>query len=118
MKKKVFLIIGIIATAFTTLASINVLLFYQIRDNPRDHVAGSYICNNAEFVEKYGEPYSIGRYIAVSKEKTENSVFVPYSVDTDDYCVIVYVELQKNEGGNYTALSMRVLEVTENEDKI
>lgn len=116
MKKKVFLIIGIAVSAYITFTAIMILLFFQIRDNPRDHVAGSYICNNAEFVEEYGEPYSINRYVAEPKEKTENSVFVPYSVYTDDYRVIVHVELKKSEG-DYTALSMRVLEVRENDEK-
>lgn len=113
-KKKWWLIIVVVIAGFALFATVVIMMFNYISDNPIDTVAMSYLAKESGMQEEYGEILSIGRHIYHKTIKEESTIKAPYSVTTESGRVIVYVTLVKNDEA-WVADSWEVIEVIPNE---
>lgn len=95
--KKIFKVIALYLVCFLVFASVVLFLFNRMQNNPVDKVAMTYIRHCDEIIEFVGEIKSIGRYGLFKVEKIENTIIVPYSVETQNSRVVIAVTLIENE---------------------
>ncbi len=109
-KNKVIKIIILISVIFVLFATIVIVLFYRIRNNPIDKIAMPYIWSSDSIEEEYGTIESVSRFVVEKTEETDSTLSVPYSVQTDKYQVILRVNLIKNND-TWKAISYEVKKV-------
>ncbi|MDE6148788.1 MAG: hypothetical protein K2F81_01660 [Ruminococcus sp.] len=109
-KNRKFKIISIILLIYLLFATVVLICFYSIRNNPTDKIAMPYVWNDKDFQNQYGEISSVCRYHGYETKKTEKEMKVPYVVETKNYNV--YVILQKNDD-DWDAVSLDILDVKE-----
>lgn len=108
--KKTYTIIVICVLAFVVFASIVIIAFNSISNDPIDKIAIPYIRQNADFKNKYGELIWIGRNILYETKNDESMIKSAYTVEISSGRVIVYVTLIENDGG-WKAVSLEEVEV-------
>lgn len=106
------LIIGILI--YAVFAAIVITLFNSISNNPIDNLSKTYIRNNTDIQNQYGEIISIGKNVLYETRKDESTIQSPYTVETKTGRVIVYVTLIKSNE-EWKAVSSEVIEVIPNE---
>lgn len=109
-KNKIIKIIILISVIFVLFATIVVILFYNVRNNPVDKIAMPYIWDSNSIEEKYGTIESVSRFVVEKIEETDNNLSVPYSVQTDKYEVILRVNLIRSND-TWEAMSYEVEKV-------
>ena len=108
--KKLFKVIFIMACIHIVFVTIVFAMFHAIRNDPIDQIAMPYIWADEEMQTEYGSVFLVSRNVTRKIKKTENTMDVPYSVETDDKCLTVYVQLEKQEE-NWTAVSIEIIKV-------
>lgn len=112
LKNRKFKIIATILLLYLFFATVILIGFYSIRNNPTDKIAMSYVWNDKDFQNQYGEISSVCRYHGYEITKIEKEMKVPYVVETKNYNVYVYVNLQKNDN-DWDAVSIDIIDVKE-----
>lgn len=93
--KKIMAVVVLFFSIFLVFSIVISVLFNKMRNNPVDQVAITYIRHCDEIIESVGEIKSIGRYVLSKKEKVENTIIVPYSVETQNSRAVIAVTLIK-----------------------
>lgn len=112
LKNRKFKIIATILLIYLFFATVILIGFYSIRNNPTDKIAMPYVWNDKDFQNQYGEISSVCRYHGYEITKIEKEMKVPYVVETKNYNVYVYVNLQKNDN-DWDAVSIDIIDVKE-----
>ena len=115
MKNKKLLIAIVVAiSVYIVFAGVVAILFNYISNNPIDKISITYIRDNTDIENEYGEIVSVGKNILYKTIKEESIIKSPYTVTTHTGRVIVYITLAKN-GEEWEAVSSEVIEVRPNE---
>lgn len=111
MNKYLKIILGVIL-AWICFATVVIVGFLAINNNPIDVAAMTYIWNNAEDLEsEYGEITHVGRYIK-GKEKSEDCVSTLYGAEVKSGEIVIRVFLEKVDD-EWVVQSMEVEEYKE-----
>ena len=115
-KKKVFVVVAVLAVTFFIFATIVMIAFNSVANNPIDKIAITYIRQNSDLQNKYGELIWIGRNsLHKYKAETEESFIKPtYTVEIETGRVMVWVTL-KSIDGEWVPISLEEIEVIPNE---
>ncbi|MCI8332186.1 MAG: hypothetical protein HFE78_05120 [Clostridiales bacterium] len=106
--KKLLKVACIMGGVYIVFAAVVLIGFHAIRNNPIDQIAMPYICDDEALQEQYGNIFSVGRNVTRKVNETENTMTVPYIVETDDKRLTVYVELEKQQE-DWIAVSLGVV---------
>ena len=112
-RKKWILVILIVIVVAIVFSLIVIFAFNSVQGNPIDKIAITYIRNSTSIQDQYGEIVSIGRNVIDKVEETENTKSIPYQVETKDYRMTIYVQLEKKEQ-IWEAISLNIKEVISN----
>lgn len=110
-RKRILKIFGIIVAAYVVFAIIILILFHYVSTNPMDKAAITYLRSSADVEERYGNIIHIGRNLLYDAKESESSVKAPYTLETENGLVTVYVTLLINGDENFKAVSYEVIEV-------
>ena len=113
-KNKILLLLVIGILIFALFAIIVITIFNSVSNNPIDNLSITYIRNNADIKNEYGEIISIGKNILYETKNDEATIKTPYTIETKTRRVIVYVTLMKCDE-EWKASSLEVIEVIPNE---
>ena len=107
-----FLIVPFIC--FVILAVIIITIFHSLSGDalPVDSIAKEYICSNEQFIDEYGEVYSVSR--RVTDDKIEgDSATVNFKVQSKSNLIInVCMEFEKTND-TWSVTNMEILSVSE-----
>ena len=109
-KKKIIIgILGVLGL-YAIFGAVVISLFYMVRYNPIDGLSIAYMRSNEDFKSQYGEIVTIGRNPFCRTEKSEAMIKAPYTIDSVNGKVVVYVTLI-NDGDGWEAVSYEVIKV-------
>lgn len=112
---KIRTIIIICVLLFSVFAGIVIILFNSVSNDPIDKIAISYIRQNTDLQDKYGELIWIGKNVLYETQEDDTMIKSPYTVEIKSGRVIVYVTLIKNDD-KWKAVSLEEIEVIPNEN--
>lgn len=112
---KIRTIIIICVLLFSVFAGIVIILFNSVSNDPIDKIAISYIRQNTDLQDKYGELIWIGKNVLYETQEDDTMIKSPYTVEIKSGRVIVYVTLIKNND-KWKAVSLEEIKVIPNEN--
>ena len=115
MPKKAILVIAISLVAFIIFALIVILIFNAMINNPYDNISIPYIYDDTDIAVSYGDIVSVKRNTLYEKTDLEFYKKIPYSIETKNCRIIVYVAIE-NENNEWKAISYEIIKVIHNED--
>jgi len=114
MKKRVFIIVGIVCVAVAVwIAVFSAIMplwdtffetwLHAIDEDPHLQAAIPYIYDETDIADRYGEIIHVGKKIIGTKE-SDGITSVPFNVETKEYELEIYVEMyvEENSSGEIT----------------
>ncbi len=112
-KRKIKKIILISVLIYVVFASIVIIMFNAISNDPIDAKATTYIRNNCQEIVEYGDIEYIGRSVFYKTIKEDALMKYPYTVETTKGRVKVYVTFEKN-ADEWVATSLEIIDIITN----
>ena len=107
-------ILIIFYSTIIVLGVIIAIISYNILNNPIDMISITYLRRDTNIEDEYGEIVHIGKNVFHKTKKDESTIISPYTIETQNERIVVYVTLTKNKE-EWTAVSYEIVEVRPNE---